>query len=312
MPRRRTQEEFEKEALEKLGPDYVVLGKYVNKNTKILMKHLKCGNEFLKNPHDVTQKGSGCPYCNGTKPALYNEKWVIEHTPAPYHYISGYTSMNNKCLFHCDICGADFKQKPTRLINEHIYGCNCCPTKKKTPQDFLNDLGKECLEEYDVLEEYINIDTPILFKHKECGTEFKLTPYQFITRHNKKYCPLCYYKKSKGEVAIASFLSKKNIPFKREYMFNSLPGKKFDFYLPNINTCIEYDGEQHFIPVEYFGGEDALIATQERDKEKNSFCIKNGIPLIRITYNDFQNINNILEAIFEEKSPTTIEKYFVK
>ena len=73
------------------------------------MKHLKCGNEFLKIPHDVTQKGSGCLYCNGTKPALYNEKWVIEHTPVPYHYISGYTSMNNKCLFHCDICGADFE-----------------------------------------------------------------------------------------------------------------------------------------------------------------------------------------------------------
>ena len=53
MPRRLTQKEFEERVLETIGPDYKVLGEYVNKDTKILVRHFKCGNEFLKRPHDI-------------------------------------------------------------------------------------------------------------------------------------------------------------------------------------------------------------------------------------------------------------------
>ena len=49
---------------------------------------------------------------------------------------------------------------------------------------------------------------------------------------------------------------------------------RFDFYLPNINTCIEYDGEQHFLPVEYFGGEDAFNRQVTYDNIKNEWCKK--------------------------------------
>lgn len=50
MPRRLIQKEFEERVLETIGPDYKVLGEYINKDTKILVKHFKCGNEFLKRP----------------------------------------------------------------------------------------------------------------------------------------------------------------------------------------------------------------------------------------------------------------------
>jgi hypothetical protein len=73
MPRRMTQEEFEERVLESLGSDYKVLGQYINKDTKILMKHYACGNVFLKRPHDITSKGSGCPFCNGNRSAKYTE-----------------------------------------------------------------------------------------------------------------------------------------------------------------------------------------------------------------------------------------------
>jgi protein-arginine kinase activator protein McsA len=42
----------------------------------------------------------------------------------------------------------------------------------------------------------------------------------------------------------------------------------FDFYLPNLNTCIEYDGEQHYKPISTFGGEEGLRKQQLRDKIK--------------------------------------------
>lgn len=66
---------------------------------------------------------------------------------------------------------------------------------------------------------------------------------------------------------------------------------RFDFYLPNINTCIEYDGEQHFRPVEYFGGEDAFNRQIIYDNVKNEWCRKNGVNLIRIPYTDYDKID---------------------
>lgn len=213
MAKRKTNEQFLQDVYDRLGPTYEVLEPYPGGHGKVLMRHLDCGNTFKKNVHDIMTKSSGCPYCNGTKPALYNEQWVIKNTPLPYHYIKDYVNMTTKCFFHCDKCGEDFLQTPKRIINEHIYGCGCCPTKLLTHEDFLTQLGKECLEEYEVLEQYINTDTKIKFRHKICGTVFKQTPYKFLHRHNKKYCPICYYKKSYGEIQINTFLEKEQIDY---------------------------------------------------------------------------------------------------
>lgn len=251
MPRRMTQKEFEEKVLEKLGPDYKVLGRYVNKDTKILMKHYACSNSFMKRPHDIITKGSGCPFCNGNRSAKYTEQWVKNNTPFPYVYKSGFVNMTTKCLFYCHKCNTYFKQMPARLINQKIYGCKCYHTKRKTHQEFLEELGQECLKEYEILDEYINIDTKIRFKHKRCNTIFEITPWSFIHQANKKYCPICYYKKSKGEIEINKFLENNQIDYQKEFIFPN-SRKRFDFYLPELNTCIEYDGEQHFIAKDFF------------------------------------------------------------
>ena len=70
----------------------------------------------------------------------------------------------------------------------------------------------------------------------------------------------------------------------------------FVFYLPQLNYCIEYDGEQHFRPVDYFGGEKTLSDIIFRDEIKNKYCINNKIYLLRIQSKDFKNIKTILES----------------
>ena len=73
----------------------------------------------------------------------------------------------------------------------------------------------------------------------------------------------------------------------------------FDFVILDesnqITICIEFDGEQHFHPVEYFGGEEAFIKQQERDNRKNEWCKENNIKLIRIPYYDFDKIASYLD-----------------
>lgn len=62
-----------------------------------------------------------------------------------------------------------------------------------------------------------------------------------------------------------------------------------------IHMCIEYDGQQHFYVIDnWFGGKKQLVRTQENDRIKTNYCLKNEIRLNRITYKDFKNIESIL------------------
>ena len=68
--------------------------------------------------------------------------------------------------------------------------------------------------------------------------------------------------------------------------FNDKESIVFDFYLPEMNICIEYDGIQHFKSVDYWCGDEGLLERQNRDLYKTDYCIKNSIKLIRIKYDE--------------------------
>lgn len=114
-------------------------------------------------------------------------------------------------------------------------------------------------------------------------------------------CPSC--SSSKGELAIMDFLIKHKIDFENEYKFNDcyhINNLSFDFYLPNRNICIEYDGKQHYKAIDFFGGEDGLKLTKLRDNIKDNYCSSNEIKLIRISYKDYKNIDKILNKYLWE------------
>ena len=67
-------------------------------------------------------------------------------------------------------------------------------------------------------------------------------------------------------------------------------GDKFD--LSKENICIEYQGEQHYFPVNIYGGDEGFKERQRNDKIKRDFCDKNNIKLIEIKYTE--NIEDVL------------------
>lgn len=100
-------------------------------------------------------------------------------------------------------------------------------------------------------------------------------------------CPKCTV--SKGEQEIEKWLISKGINYVIQKTFKGLYFErhlKFDFYLPDYNVCIEYDGKQHFKPVEYWGGEWSLTELQIKDNLKNNYCKDKKIELIRINYTE--------------------------
>ena len=90
-----------------------------------------------------------------------------------------------------------------------------------------------------------------------------------------------------GERFVADFLKEHGINFKQQRTFkdcrdiNPLP---FDFYLPDYNLCIEYDGKQHYKPIGYFGGEEGFVSRIKHDQMKTEYCEKNNIGLLRLPY----------------------------
>lgn len=143
------------------------------------------------------------------------------------------------------------------------------------------------------LVDYTTTETKIKIICHEHGI-FEQIP---VSHLQGKGCKSCI-KKSKGELKIASILSDKKIKYEKEYTYdncrniNPLP---FDFYLPEYNILIEYDGKQHFEAIDYFGGISGLEYRQLNDKIKNEYCDSNNIKLIRIRYDE--NISKKLKEI---------------
>ena len=110
----------------------------------------------------------------------------------------------------------------------------------------------------------------------------------------------------KGEIAIGNFLTEYKIEFEEQKRFNDCKDSNtlpFDFYLPQYNLCIEFDGIQHFEPIKRSKtmsdkqAEKNLKYTQNHDKIKTEYCKNNRINLLRIRYDE--NIEEKLMDYFK-------------
>lgn len=106
--------------------------------------------------------------------------------------------------------------------------------------------------------------------------------------------------------AIEKWLKEQNISYKKEYTFNDLRGNsglplRFDFAIfdnNNLLFCIEYNGRQHYEPIEYFGGKEKFLIQQKYDKQKIEYCSKNNIQLIILPYTNSHECN--IETILHQ------------
>ena len=261
-----------------------------------------CGNPNHK-PYDVrfgNFKGKlkrRCPYCNGG----------IKYT---YDYIKNYVesfgyTLLSKEYINCKetiIVQCDKGHKPYETTFDNFTQCKCskcgheyvASLKRKTLEQFKTELLLKNKDVEIIGNEYKNEDEKIECRCKVNKEHlWKATPHNLLKGSG---CPYC--KKSKGEERIKQELINRNIIFKEEYEFDDCIYRKtlpFDFYLPQYNICIEYDGQQHYQIIETFGGLDRFIDQKIRDTIKNIYCQQNNIKLIRIPYWDFDRIEEILE-----------------
>lgn len=166
----------------------------------------------------------------------------------------------------CCICGKNNQRTMADYLRGR--GCECQnPAKPIREEDFINNME----DGYSLLSLYNGIYGKVTIRHDICGFIYKTTARNVWRGRGK--CPKCSKKESKGEKIIQSILDEKSIKYFREYPIN-IKGHnlRFDFFLPEQNLYIEFQGIQHFQAVPYFGGEQRLQKQQEFDQLKRQWC----------------------------------------
>ena len=90
----------------------------------------------------------------------------------------------------------------------------------------------------------------------------------------------------------------------REASPSWLNRQRFDVYLPELNLAIEYQGKQHYVAVELFGGEEGLKKTKQRDKEKLQLSKINGVDIIYFSYKE-----NLTEKLVQNRLKKYLKEY---
>jgi hypothetical protein len=303
--RKKTTDEFKAEARKIWGDKYNYDKVVYNGDQKnvIITCPIEGHGDFTQTPNNHLRGREGCDKCASNTKYTTSEfiQKAEEVHGKKYDYSKvDYDGMKTPVTIICPIHG-DFPQRPESHLRGD--GCRKCKGKKisdanrDTQQEFENKSRRVHGNKYDYTKaDYQGSKTKVIITCPIKGHgDFEQTPNDHINK--KAGCPIC--SESKGEKFVASILDKLGVSYQRERRFHDCRGicnlLPFDFYIPEINTCIEYDGIQHYEPV---FGEENFKRTQASDQAKNVYCEEKGINLIRIPYT--MNFKDIPSYIIKE------------
>lgn len=300
--KKKTNEEFLME-IEKMNPTYSVLSEYVNIDTNV---HCFCNIhniDFYSTPYNLLKGKCGCEVCRREKIGNKNRKTKDEFIKQlmkindKIEIIGEYTNCKDKIQCRCQIHNEFFEITPDHLMGGET-GCQSCIDIKqhnaglKSHDTFLNQI-KAINPNLNILGRYDGSHVRIEVECLNCGNIWTPFAGSLVSGFG---CPRCA--SSKGEKKIKTFLESYNITFTPQKTFKGLVGVggkllSYDFYLPDFNLLIEYQGQFHDGTVP-FQTEGELLIQKEHDKRKATYAQLNHIKLLEIWYWDYNKVEEIL------------------
>lgn len=288
-----------------------ILSENIVSQKDVIKFKCECGKTFSKKLSDILKvKTCRCSDCKYEAISIANSfsvekaKFIIEQNSNLIVLDGDYKNQESSIRLKCE-CGNIFEAKYRKLReNNFKILCESCRAKNmaqkrmtKTHINYLNYM--ESINGYELIE-YNGAKTPSLFYHKKCGKYFYMLTGVF--KSGARCSCEC---NSRGERAIEKFLVEQNIKFAQQQTFKDCRSKKnfplrYDFYLPNHNILIEYDGEFHYKEMDLRNSD--LSYQQENDKIKDEYAKENNIKLLRIPYWEFDNIEEIILSVLNEHS----------
>ena len=251
--------------------------------------------------------GNGCPVCGNIKIGDSKRLAVTEfikranaiHNGKYDYTLIDYKNVTSKIKIICPVHGV-FSQ----IASIHLLGGGCrdCGYDQVSIKNRISKI--DMIERFKNVHgdkyDYSKVDYNVVKDKIKIICPVHGAFYQVAFDHaSGNGCPKC--QESQGERKISLFLTEHKILFIPEYRFPDCVDKKplpFDFYLPDFNTVIEYQGLQHYEPFKRWGGQAMLDYVKRHDTIKREFCNKNGIRLEEIKYLD--NIEDKLKSIFNQ------------
>jgi len=288
----RTKEMFQIESNRIHNNEYQILD-FKSGNDLVKINHKSCGNIFKQIGYRHL-RGDRCFECYGNKKLSKsdiikrsNDLWNNE-----YEFLSDEVIYSDKSLIRHKKCGYEYNQ----IVSSHLLGMGCpkcagnAPLTKSIIQERSDKIHKS---EYEILSDPNGYLSKIEILHKKCGDVFNQVVADHLSGCGCKKC-----NQSKMENFIENLLLENNILYTKQKTFEGCKYKnklKFDFYLPEYKTCVEFDGIQHFKPIRFFGGVKNFELQKIKDEIKNRYCLNNGIKLLRLNY--LQDIEEIKKQI---------------
>jgi len=247
--------------------------------------------------------GCGCQLCGGV--AKIDTKSFIKKSEIIHNYFYDYSKSKflgykNPIKIICPIHG-EFIQKPHYHLKGR--GCSKCGREKTikshsyTQDIFLSMAADIHKNKYSYPENYehgyknLKIICPI-------HGEFIQKPKYHLEGAGCRKCNM-----SRGETLIRKILEERSVNYQFQKKFEGCKFKSdlsFDFFIPEKNICIEYDGRQHSKSLNFFGGDKIFEIQKIKDNIKSKFCLKNKIKLIRIDYRkNKKEIINIINDLLD-------------
>lgn len=274
--------------------------KHPNSRSIYWLCRCSCGNEVEVLGDSLrAKKSTKCQQCANANKSFhlegqhFNKLTVIRKAEPNEHNFQNDRSTIWLCK--CD-CGSDknIYVRSTDLCSGKVHSCGCYNKEMSFLKNSI-DLTNQQFGELIALKptDKRRNGSVIWDCLCSCGNHNYVTQNDLVSG-SVQSCGCT--KKSRGERKIIQILTENNIKFEEQKTFpngrypNTQQLMRFDFYLPDYNILIEYDGEQHFRPVNGWGGEDRFLQQQQRDNYKNDWCKNHNIKLIRIPYTEYNNI----------------------
>ena len=282
--------------VQELHPTVEVVDAYINKYTKILHRCKVDGYEWMIEPDNFLH-GKGCPQCLSNRRKNTHCDYIsrVNVINPDIVVLEKYIGLQTKILHKCKIDGYEWMALPNNIL--HGAQCPRCSNRERYTTKSFKDKLSLINDDIIILGEYVGCKTKILCKCKIDGHIWEALPTNLL---NGCGCPVC--NSSHGEKIISKYLLNNKISFIPQYRFDDCKNIKplpFDFYLTDYNACVEFDGIQHFVPIDALGGKQAFEVRIVNDSIKNEFCFTHNIPLIRIRYDwdILSTLNDFLDTL---------------
>lgn len=295
-----------------VGDEYTFLEPYKTRKTKIKVRHnsLECDcYEYLVTPDKFlgtkNTKGTRCPKCavvNNARRKLLSQKEfdnrVLEKVGTEYNFVESFKGVDTPIKVHHTKCNNTYKVRPANFLSKGTRCPYCYGNNHKTAKEFKQEFyDLEDSENYELLTDYVNATHKVKVTHKVCNTTYEVAPYSFLQGHR---CPRCISilkeHTTLGEKYIREYLDSHNISYEYPKLFPDLRDKltlHYDFYLPEYNVLIEYQGNQHKGPVDYFGGVSYFNTLTRHDSMKRVYAKEHGYIELELWYDKLHTKNDV-------------------